>query len=197
MMLWASLKKFKASLLLQQSLCFTLLYSVQASRVVIFSHFKPVFNIFLGFQLIKEKNDISILLPGCSFLEKKSVFIGFDGNFKVSEKVQPTLGLAVEDWAVVSSLFKVFANSVGNFKKPQITQKSYLIKNETKKNNFRSTVQKKFAFFAIKKPLVFYSTKPLFYSSALFSLVTDFYKTDSMSLLSKNLAISENSFKLF
>jgi hypothetical protein len=197
MMLAVSFKKFKRSLLLQQSLCFTLLYSVQASRVVIFSHFKPVFNIFLGFQLIKEKNDISVLLPGCSFLEKKSVFIGFDGNFKVSEKVQPTLGLALEDWAVVFSLFKVFVNFCNNFKNPLASQKAYLVKNGTKKNNFRGALQKKCVFFDIKKLTVFNSTKPLFFNSALFSLVTDFYKTDSMSLLSKNLAVSENSLKFF
>lgn len=196
-MLAINFKKFKGSLLLQQSLCFTLLYSVQASRVVIFSHFKPVFNIFLGFQLIKEKNDISVLLPGCSFLEKKSVFIGFDGNFKVSEKVQPTLGLALEDWAVVFSLFKVFVNFCNNFKNLPASQKIHRVENGTKKNNFRGALQKKCVFFDIKKLAVFNSTKPLFFNSALFSLVTDFYKTDSMSLLSKNLAVSENSLKFF
>ena len=173
-------KKFEFMLLTSTSLFFSINYSIQASSVLIFSHFKPVFSIFQGFQLISGGGFMDILLPGCSFIEKKSVFLGFKGSLKVSEKTQPLLGQAREDWRILNSIFLLIVNGA------KFNSKIFRTSSETsgifnfKKNN--SIFFKNTAGF-------FNSNHKFFYKSVLLPAISDFYRTDSVSILSKNLAL--------
>src|SRR5690242_17030794 len=103
-------RKFKQSMFLRNSLQFIILYSVQSCSEFTFSQFKPVFSIYKGFQLILENELIMILLQGFTYLEQKSVFSGYTGNLKLSEKILPKLGLALEDSLIVSVLSSFFIN---------------------------------------------------------------------------------------
>ena len=103
--------QFKLLEELRTSLCFVINYSVQAKSVFIFSHFKPVFNIFQGFQVVSGKDVTGVILPSCSFFEQKAVFLRVNGTIRLSEKIQPGLGLAVEDEAILFAFARLFNNT--------------------------------------------------------------------------------------
>jgi hypothetical protein len=187
--------QFKLLEKLRILLCFSVNYSVQPKSVFIFSHFKPVFNIFQGFQVVSGKDVKGVILPSCSFFEQKAVFLRVNGTARFSEKIQSRLGLAVEDEAVLFAIARLFNNAdklmpINSFKVPLA---------ESTKNTLRfmSSGKAKINLFFSKKQNEVFKTNAYFINKSLvLSFVTDFYKTDSMTLLSKNLAvcaISENT----
>ena len=175
-------------------MCFVVNYSVQPKSVFIFSHFKPVFNIFQGFQVVSGKDIDGVVLPGCSFFEQKAMFLRVNGTIRFSEKIQPRLGVALEDEAILFVLASLF-NNVSMFI-PKNLSETFLVKNT--KNVFKTMPPAKAKtnlLFTKNKTEVFKASARFINKSLLLSFVTDFYKTDSMALLSKNLAVcavSEN-----
>src|SRR5580700_6828968 len=104
--------QFKLLKELRTLLCFVVNYSVQPKSVLIFSPFKPVFSIFQGFQVVSGKDVTGVVLPSCSFFEQKAVFLRVNGTVRFSEKIQPRLGLALDDEAILFEVASLF-NNVG------------------------------------------------------------------------------------
>ena len=175
-------------------LCFVVNYSVQPKSVFIFSHFKPVFNIFQGFQVVSGKDVTGVILPSCSFLEQKAMFLRVNGTIRFSEKIQPRLGLAMEDGVVLSEFASLFNNTEKFSHKD--TRGVLSTKNITNTLAATSVNKSKTNLFFTKGPSEVLKTNTYFINKSLvLPFVTEFYKTDSMTVLSKNLAVcalSEN-----
>jgi len=106
-------KYFKSSNSIYHLLSFTVVYSLQ-SKTPQFNPSIPLFSIIHGFQLIDVMGAPAVLLPGCSFFEKNSVFMDSQGGFRFSNKLMPSFGLARNESLLILRLASGFLSNIVN-----------------------------------------------------------------------------------
>jgi hypothetical protein len=182
----------------------------------IFNRKVPVFQLLQSFQFPNE-NDMDIvgfhepvfILPGCSFLEKRSVYLNFDLRFQFSNIVYKPLSMSKIDWKVAKVLHGCFINSYDIFYtcfREKIN--SFYIYNNGDKDftdnvffklndyHFMDTQSQKF-FFSKKQKFFFNFNVAIsnFYKTPINFWLSDFFLTDSITRSSRILSICSKFFK--
>jgi hypothetical protein len=188
-------KYFKSSSLIYRLLSFTVVYSLQ-SKTPRFNPSIPLFSVIHGFQLIDVMGAPAVLLPGCSFFEKNSVFMDSQGGFRFSNKLMPSFGLARDESLLILRLASGFLSNVVNVNFD--TLRAFTLITATAGSFPLTSVKtKKASSFIVKPQFNFSLAKGGFSKSTLLTAVVNFYKTDVATNLSKNLAVCDSNSKIF
>jgi hypothetical protein len=188
-------KYFKNSNSIYRLLSFTVVYSLQSKNQQ-FNPSRPLFSIIHGFQLISVMSAPAVLLPGCSFFEKNSVFMDSRGGFRFSNKLMPSFGLAKDESLLILRLASSFLNNMVNVNFDALRAFT-LITAAAGSFPLTHTKIKTTSSFIVKPQFNFSLTKSGFNKSTLLSTVVNFYKTDVATNLSKNLAVCDSNSKIF
>lgn len=192
---------FKYTYCIQRSFTFDLYYSINSHKQFDFNKFKPYVSIVQGPQILEDVNEGSLIFPTPFYFEGRSTYVDIFGRFNIAQKLAPTLGVARNNWQLLdvfnNILFTQFtqcsfqnhheSDNLVDPSKLASSEASTLISTFSPIKGRLGEKKKQFCDFNLK----LHVKKDLycFFLSPYVNYFDTIYNSDTLSALSKNIAI--------
>lgn len=141
------------------------------------------FSVFQGFQSASELTNFDFILPGCAFTEKSIVHMDMFGKLHFQPKIFTPLSLAKHDSFIINQFSSLYFSVFQTFSYKLPTPTTF--QNTLNENN----LFKGFSTFFNPLAVNLFGTHLIFFKSPFLSLFTNFFSSEPITILSKQLAI--------
>jgi NADH dehydrogenase/NADH:ubiquinone oxidoreductase subunit G len=193
MFLLKKINLLKHNFVLNIEFQYQIIHSISPDSEILLSKKKPVLHINQASQFSGEYFKVSVntvLLPGCTFLEKRSIYMNLFARFQFTNIVFKPLRLALEDWRIVINVYNCFKLSFKLFY-PSLFENFKLSNHKPYNSYLHQDKPQSILFYRVKHDTFssFRFRKDFFFISPVTFWLNSFYFTDAITKNSKQLSV--------